>query len=80
MLPLHRLIIKAIVRYFGGLERDKCRFIEATDTQRHVLRPSSWVADFVRVAVEELTTMQQANIAGNGSNPRPSQLAIEGCI
>ena len=31
-LPPHGLIIKAIVRYFGGLECDKHRFVEATVT------------------------------------------------
>ena len=33
LLPLHGLIIKATVRYFGGLEHDKCRFMEATVAQ-----------------------------------------------
>ena len=33
MLPLHGFNIKATVRYFGGLECDKCRFDEADDTQ-----------------------------------------------
>ena len=80
MLPLHGLTIKATVRYFGGLECNKHRFIEATDTQYHVLRPSHWAADFVRAVVEELTTMQQANSASNRRNPRPSQSALEGHI
>ena len=76
-LPLHALIIKATVRYFGGLEHDKHRFIEATDTQHCALRSSHWVADFVRAAVEELTIMQQANIASSACNPHTSQSAIE---
>ena len=80
MLPLHGLIIKATVRYFGGLEQDKCRFVEASDTEHRALRPSHWAADFVQAAVKELTTMQQATITSSARNSHTSQLAIEGLI
>ena len=46
-LPLHRLIIKATVRYFEGLEHDKHRFAEITVSQRRALPPLCWAADFV---------------------------------
>ena len=74
-IPLHGLILKHIVRYYGILERDKaayCAVEEALATaatqddadqlhyQLQHLRQPRWAADFVRSAVEEVVTGQHS--------------------
>ena len=67
-IPLHGLILKHIVRYYGIIERDQAAYsaveeaLASTATQDHVdqlhfqlqhLRQPRWAASFVRSAVEE---------------------------
>ena len=89
-IPLHGLILKHTVRYYGTLERDKAAYcavedaLATADTQSDAdqlryqllhLRQPRWAADFVRSAVEEVVTGQH-----NMRSARLTTSSIEGLV